>query len=43
MFSDTYMVWLPKKCYFNGYFKESEESKRERENRYIDYGFCQVE
>ena len=43
MFSDMYMVWLPKKCYLNNYFEESEESKRERESRYIDYGFCQVE
>ena len=43
MFSDMYMVWLPKKCYFNDYFEESEESKRERESRYIDYDFCQVE
>ena len=40
---DFYFVWLPKQCYFNGYFEESEESKRERENRYVDRGFCQVE
>ena len=43
MFSDMYKVWLPKKCYFNDYFEESEESKRERESRYINYDFCQVE
>lgn len=44
MFSDMYMVWLPKKCYFNGYFEESEESKREREARYnVEWGFYQIE
>ena len=40
---DHYIVWLPKSCYFNGYFEESEESKKEREARYTYYDFCQVE
>ena len=43
LINDYYMVWLPKACYFNGYFEESEESRKERESRYINHGFCQVE
>ena len=41
--SDWYLVWLPKKCYFNGYFEESEEAKKKREERYGGITFCQVE
>ena len=42
--SDFYIVWLPKGCYFNGYFEESEESKKEREARYnVGFGFYQIE
>ena len=42
--SDFYLVWLPKGCYFNDYFEESEESKKERESRYnIGWGFYQIE
>ena len=29
-FSDFYVVWLPKQCYFNNYFEESEQARRER-------------
>ena len=37
-------AWLPKACYFNGYFEESEESKRRRQQRYIlDNEWCQIE
>lgn len=48
-FSDYYFVWLPKGCYFNNYFEESEAAKKEREARYdynndFDSGLaCQVE
>ena len=41
--SDYYMVWLPKRCYFNGYFEESEECKKKRESRYSGIEFVQVE
>lgn len=42
--SDFYVVWLPKGCYFNDYFEESEESKKERESRYnVGFGFYQIE
>ena len=42
--SDYYMVWLPKSCYFNGYFEESDESKTERERKYTaGWEFYQIE
>ena len=44
--SDNYMVWLPKKCYFNNYFEESEEYKEWCDTRYRTYEgglACQVE
>ena len=41
--SDFFIVWLPKGCYFNNYFEESEASKKIREEKFIDYGFCQIE
>ena len=34
---DLYIVWLPKRCYFQNLFEESEEAKREREERFIAY------
>lgn len=41
---DRYIVWLPKGCYFNVYFEESEEAKKERERRYVsEWTFYQVE
>lgn len=45
-FSDFYTIWLPKRCYFNNYFEESEEYKKWLEERYTvpEYGLsCQVE
>lgn len=44
-FSDFYTVWLPKGCYFNDYFEESDMSKRERERQenFNPFDFCQVE
>jgi len=32
-YSDFYVVWLPKLCYFNDYFEESEQARKERERR----------
>ena len=40
---DRYFVWLPKKCYFNHYFEESEECKKKREEIYESILSCQVE
>lgn len=46
--SDYRIVWLPKRCYFNNYFEESEECKQRRKlnDYYSDYEHglaCQVE
>lgn len=44
--SDHYYVWIPKKCYFNHYFKESEAYKKWLNERYTipENGLaCQVE
>lgn len=46
--SDYRIVWLPKRCYFNNYFEESDEYKKQRElnDYYSDYEHglaCQVE
>jgi hypothetical protein len=46
--SDYYIVWLPKRCYFNNYFEESEECENMRKlnDFYSDYEHglaCQVE
>lgn len=43
--SDFYIVWLPQRCYFRNLFEESDESKKEREERFMIYtGFAdQVE
>lgn len=41
-FSDFYVVWLPKACYFHNYYIESEKSKKEREERYT-FNWCEIE
>ena len=39
-----HVAWLPKECYFNGYFEETDDVKRKREERYKSrYTFIQVE
>lgn len=39
--SDFYVVWLPKACYWRNFFEESEESKKEREERFsVPTGFA---
>ena len=42
----TYLVYLPKQCYFNNYFEESDEYKEQLAQRYSvpESGLhCQVE
>ena len=44
--SDFFVVWLPKTCYFNNYFEESEEAKKQYEvkHTYFEFGLaCQIE
>ena len=41
--SDYRVVWLPKRCYFNDYFEESEECKKRREQMYEGIPFVQAE
>lgn len=46
--SDYRIVWLPKRCYFNNYFEESEEYKKQQKQNdfYSDFEHglaCQVE
>ena len=42
--SDHYLVWLPKRCYFNDYFEYSDDYKKRQERLYTSrIEFCQVE
>lgn len=42
-YSDLYVVWYPKKCYFNDYFELADKYKNQDDKWYISGLACQVE
>lgn len=39
--SDVFIVWLPKRCYFDDYFEISEEAKKRDDEKYhSEFGFA---